>query len=109
MRLRQFYDLRFYEADYYVQDEVFRFDLDENKATIVRVFPMKDYKKLDPNNKNDIHNYGVLYVNKNNLLYKASDDVVLNYIPDVCDSITFSKEPTLIDVKPITKETIAEA
>ena len=38
-----------------------------------------------------------------------SDDVVLNYIPDVCDSITFSKEPTLIDVKPITKETIAEA
>lgn len=109
MRLRQFYDVRFYEADYYVQDEVFKFDLDENKSTIVRVFPMKDYKKLDSDNKKDIHNYGVLYVNKNNLLYKASDDVVLNYIPDVCDSITFSKEPTLIDVKPITKETIAEA
>ena len=31
MRLRQFYDVRFYEADYYVQNQVFRFDLDENK------------------------------------------------------------------------------
>ena len=70
MRLRQFYDVRFYEAEYYVQDQVFKFELDENKTDIVRVFPMKDYKKIDSQNKKDIHNYGVLYVNKNNELYK---------------------------------------
>ena len=102
MKLRQFYDVRFYEAEYYVQDQVFKFELDENKSDIVRVFPMKDY--------------GVLYVNKNNELYKASEDVVFKYIPDICDRVTFSKEPITIDVKPITyedlydnEETIAEA
>lgn len=110
MRLRQFYDVRFYEAEYYVQDQVFKFELDENKADIVRVFPMKDYKKIDSQNKKDIHNYGVLYVNKNIELYKANEDVVFKYIPDICDSVTFSKEPITIDVKPITyEETIAEA
>lgn len=116
MRLRQFYDIRFYQADYYVQEQVFRFDLDENKTDIVRVFPMKDYKKIDPNNKKDIHNYGVLYVNKNNKLYKANEDVAFKYIPDICDRVAFSKEPITIDVKPITydelydnEETIAEA
>ena len=110
MRLRQFYDVRFYQADYYVQDQVFRFDLDENKSTIVRVFPMKDYKKIDPDNKKDIHDYGVLYVNKNNELYKMNEDVVFKYIPDIYDSVTFTKEePISIDVKPINNETIAEA
>ena len=116
IRLRQFYDVRFYEAEYYVQDQVFRFDLDENKSDIVRVFPMEDYKKIDSQNKKDIHTYGVLYVNKNNELYKANEDVVFNYIPDICDSVTFSREPITIDVKPITyeelyntEETISEA
>lgn len=115
MRLRQFYDVRFYDAEYYVQDQVFKFELDENKSNIVRVFPMKDYKKIDSENKKDIHTYGVLYVNKNNELYKASEDVVFKYIPDICDSVTFSREPITIDVKPITydelydnEETIVE-
>ena len=115
MRLRQFYDVRFYEADYYVQDQVFRFDLDENKSTIIRVFPMKDYKKIDSNNKKEIHTYGVLYINKNNELYKMDGDTVFKYIPSECNAVTFSKEPIPIDVKPTnyeevynTKETIPE-
>ena len=90
--------------------------IDKNKSDIVRVFPMEDYKKTDSQNKKDIHNYGVLYVNKNNELYKASEDVVFKYIPDICDSVTFSREPITIDVKPITydelydnEETIVEA
>lgn len=116
MRLKQFYDVRFYEAEYYVQEQVFKFELDENKSNIIRVFPMKDYKKIDSENKKDIHTYGVLYVNKNNELYKASEDVVFKYMPNVCDSVTFSREPITIDIKPITydelydnEETIAEA
>ena len=116
MRLRQFYDVRFYEAEYYVQEQVFKFELDKNKSNIIRVFPMKDYKKIDSENKKDIHTYGVLYINKKNELYKASEDVVFKYIPDICDSVTFSRETITIDVKPITydelynnEETIAEA
>lgn len=116
MRLRQFYDVRFYEAEYYVQEQVFKFELNENKSNIVRVFPMKDYKRIDSENKKDIHTYGVLYANKNNELYKANEDVVFKYIPDICDSVTFSREPITIDVKPITynelynnEETIVEA
>ena len=77
---------------------------------------MKDYKKIDSENKKDIHTYGVLYINKKNELYKASEDVVFKYIPDICDSVTFSRETITIDVKPITydelynnEETIAEA
>ena len=115
MRLRQFYDVRFYEADYYVQDQVFRFNLDENKSTIIRVFPMKDYKKIDSNNKKEIHTYGVLYINKDNELYKIDDDNVFKYIPNECNAVTFSKEPIPIDVKPANykelyniKETITE-
>ena len=41
---------------------------------------------------------------------------VFKYIPDICDSVTFSREPITIDVKPITydelydnEETIVEA
>ena len=41
---------------------------------------------------------------KKNELYKASEDVVFKYIPDICDRVTFSKEPITIDVKPITYE-----
>ena len=115
MRLRQFYDVRFYEADYYVQDQVFQFNLDENKSTIIRVFPMKDYKKIDSNNKKEIHTYGVLYINKNNELYKMDGDTVFKYIPSECNAVTFSKESIPIDVKPTnykevynTKETIPE-
>ena len=63
---------------------------------------MKDYKKIDSENKKNIHTYGVLYVNKNNELYKANEDVVFKHIPDICDSVTFSREPITIDVKPIT-------
>lgn len=51
MRLRQFYDVKFYEADYFTEDQVFNFDIDEDNTIIVRVFPMKNYKKIDPNNK----------------------------------------------------------
>ena len=100
LRLRQFYDVKFYEACYFTEDQVFSFDIDEDNSTIVRVFPMEDYKKIDPNNEKEIHNYGVLYISKNNNFYKASDEFVFDYIPEKCEALIFSKEPIPIEVKP---------
>ena len=47
MRLRQYYDVRYMEATYYVKDQVFYFDFAEDNSAIVRVFPLEDYYKLD--------------------------------------------------------------
>lgn len=91
LRLRQFYDVKFYEASYFTEDQVFNFEIDEDNSTIVRVFPMEDYKKIDPNNEKEIHNYGVLYISKNNNFYKASDEFVFDYIPEKCEALVFSK------------------
>ena len=106
LRLRQFYDVKFYEACYFTEDQVFSFDIDENNSTIVRVFPMEDYKKIDPNNEKEIHNYGVLYISKNNNFYKASDEFVFDYIPEKCEALIFSKEPIPIEVKPTNYNTL---
>ena len=51
-------------------------------------------------NEKEIHNYGVLYISKNNSFYKASDEFVFDYIPEKCESLVFSKEPIPIEVKP---------
>ena len=106
LRLRQFYDVKFYEACYFTEDQVFSFDIDEDNSTIVRVFPMEDYKKIDPNNEKEIHNYGVLYISKNNNFYKASDEFVFDYIPEKCEALIFSKEPIPIEVKPTNYNTL---
>ena len=51
MRLRQYYDVGYTEATYYVDKQVFYFNFKEDNSAIVRVFPLKDYFKLDPENK----------------------------------------------------------
>ena len=51
MRLKQYYDVGYAEATYYVQSQVFYFNFIEDNRAIVRVFPLKDYYKLDPDNK----------------------------------------------------------
>ncbi len=47
MRLRQFYDVGYYEVTYSVKDKVFYFNFLEDNKTIVRVFPLEDYRKID--------------------------------------------------------------
>ena len=106
MRLRQFYDVKFYEADYFTEDQVFNFDIDEDNTIIVRVFPMKNYKKIDPNNKKEIHNYGVLYLNKNNLWYKIDEETAFDYIPNHTDTTLITNEAIPIEVKPSNYNTL---
>lgn len=116
LRLKQFYDVGYYEGTYNVQDQVFQFDYLNDNQTIIRVFPLEDYNKIDPNQKLENHNFGMLYIKDKNVFYQIDEENAFKYIPDICDKVTFSKEPITIDVKPITyeelydnEETIAEA
>ena len=51
MRLRQYYDVGFEEAIYYVEDRVFYFDFMRDDRAIIRVFPLEDYCRIDPDIK----------------------------------------------------------
>ena len=102
MRLRQFYDVGYYEATYTVKDKVFYFDFIEDKKTIVRVFPLEDYRKIDPDEKMETYNLGVLYVKEDNGTLLENEDEVFKYIPAECDSnVVYSKESILVESKPV--------
>ena len=102
MRLRQFYDVGYYEATYTVKDKVFYFDFIEDKKTIVRVFPLEDYRKIDPDEKMETYNLGVLYVKEDNGTLLENEDDVFKYIPAECDSnVVYSKESIIVESKPV--------
>ena len=102
MRLRQFYDVGYYEATYSVKDKVFYFNFLEDKKIIVRVFPLEDYRKIDPDEKMDTYNLGVLYVKEDNGTLLENEDDVFKLIPAECDSnVVYSKEPILVESKPV--------
>ena len=62
MRLRQYYDVGFEEATYYVEDRIFYFNFIHDDRAIVRVFPMEDYAKIDPDIKMKEYKYGIIYI-----------------------------------------------
>ena len=104
MRLRQYYDVHYTEATYYVQDQVFYFNFKKDNSAIVRVFPLKDYYKLDPNNKMETYEFGILYINEDDEFQMQEIDTAFDYIPDEGnDSVIYTKEPTPISVgvKPV--------
>lgn len=104
MRLRQYYDVHYTESTYYVQDQVFYFNFKEDNSAIVRVFPLKDYYKLDPDNKMETYEFGIIYINEEDKFQMQEVDTAFDYIPDETnDSVIYTKEPTPIpiDVKPI--------
>ena len=102
MRLRQFYDVGYYEATYNVKNQVFYFNFIEDNKTLVRVFPLEDYRKIDPNMKMDTYNLGVLYVKEDNGTLLEHVDDVFKYIPAECESnVVYSKEPIYVESKPV--------
>ena len=102
MRLRQFYDVGYYEATYSVKDKVFYFNFLEDKKTIVRVFPLEDYRNIDPDEKMDTYNLGVLYVKEDNGTLLENEDDVFKLIPAECDgNVVYSKEPIFVESKPV--------
>ena len=102
MRLRQFYDVGYYEATYNVKNQVFYFNFIEDNKTLVRVFPLEDYRKIDHNMKMDTYNLGVLYVKEDKGTLLEHVDDVFKYIPAECESnVVYSKEPIYVESKPV--------
>ena len=104
MRLRQYYDVHYTEATYYVDKQVFYFNFAEDNSAIVRVFPLKDYYKLDPEGKMETYEFGILYINEEDKFQMKEIDSAFDYIPDESnDSVIYTKEPTPISVgvKPV--------
>ena len=99
MRLRQYYDVRYMEATYYVKDQVFYFYFSEYNSAIVRVFPLEDYYKLDPDNKMETYQFGILYIDEEDRFEMQDIDTAFDYIPDESnDSVIYMKDPTPISI-----------
>lgn len=105
MRLQQYYDVLYTEAIYYSQKQMFYFDFSDNKA-IVRVFPLEDYYKLDPDNKMEEYRFGIIYTDGDDE-FRAEDieniEPYFNAIPDDSETTVVYKkdEPVEIVVKPV--------
>ena len=104
MRLQQYYDVHFTEATYYLQKQMFYFNFAEDNSAIIRVFPLEDYYKLDPNNKMEEYRFGILYINEEDKFEMQDIDTAFDYIPDESnDSVIYMKNPVPISVgvKPV--------
>ena len=108
MRLQQYYDVHYTEATYYLQKQMFYFNFVKDNSAIVRVFPLKDYYKLDPDNKMEEYRFGILYINGDDYdNFKITDaeniEPYFNAIPDDTETTLFYKkdEPRKIIVKPV--------
>ena len=104
MRLRQYYDVGYTEATYYVDKQMFYFNFAEDNSAIVRVFPLEDYYKLDPNNKMATYEFGIIYIREEDKFQMQEIDTAFDYIPDESnDSVIYTKDDTHISVgvKPV--------
>lgn len=111
MRLRQYYDVGFEEATYYVEDRIFYFNFIHDDRAIVRVFPMEDYAKIDPDIKMREYKYGIIYIRGKDDFQMQDINTAFNYIPDESnDCVIYTKEPIPIEigVKPVKKELLYE-
>ena len=107
MRLRQYYDVGFEEATYYVEDRIFYFNFIHDDRAIVRVFPMKDYAKIDPDIKMKEYKYGIIYIRSKDEFQMQDINTAFDYIPDETnDCVIYTKEPVPIEIgiKPVKKE-----
>ena len=102
MRLRQFYDVGYYEATYNVKNQVFHFAYTEDNEVIVRVFPLEDYRNIDPDMKLEQYKMGVIYIKEDDGTLLENKDDVFKYIPAECDgNVVYSKEPIFVESKPV--------
>ena len=104
MRLRQYYDVGYTEATYYLDKQMFYFNFVEDNSAIVRVFPLKDYYKLDPDCKMKTYEFGIIYIREEDKFQMQEIDSAFNYIPDETNtSVIYSKDttPISVGVKPV--------
>ena len=104
MRLRQYYDVGYTEATYYLDKQMFYFNFVEDNSAIVRVFPLKDYYKLDPDCKMKTYEFGIIYIREEDKFQMQEIDTAFDYIPDETNtSVIYSKDttPISVGVKPV--------
>ncbi len=104
MRLKQYYDVSYTEATYYVDKQVFYLNFVEDNCAIVRVFPLKDYYKLDSENKMKTYEFGIIYIREEDKFQMQEIDSAFDYIPDESNnSVIYTKDttPIPIGVKPV--------
>lgn len=104
MRLRQYYDVGYTEATYYLDKQMFYFNFIEDNSAIVRVFPLKDYYKLDPDCKMKTYEFGIIYIREEDKFQMQEIDTAFDYIPDETNtSVIYSKDttPISVGVKPV--------
>lgn len=104
MRLRQYYDVGYTEATYYVDKQMFYFNFAEDNSAIVRVFPLQDYYKLDPEGKMPTYEFGIIYIREEDKFQMQEIDTAFDYIPNESnDSVIYTKEstPISVGVKPV--------
>ncbi|MBO6243071.1 MAG: recombinase family protein [Clostridia bacterium] len=104
MRLRQYYDVVYTEATYYLDKQVFYFNFMKDNSAIVRVFPLKDYYKLDPDSKMKTYEFGIIYIREEDKFKLKEIDSAFDYIPDESNKTeiyTKEQEPISIGLKPV--------
>lgn len=109
MRLRQYYDVGFEEAIYYVEDRVFYFDFMRDDRAIIRVFPLEDYCRIDPDIKLKEQRYGIIYIRGKDEFQMQDINSAFDYIPDESNtSVIYMKDPVPIEigVKPVNMEAL---
>ncbi len=108
MRLKNFYNVSYTEATYYVKNQVFFFNFVEDNSAIVRVFPLEDYYKKDPNVKMEEYKFGIIYITEDNIVVtkdKDELDKLFNYIPTDTSYMPF-RELKDVPSKPVRMELI---
>jgi site-specific DNA recombinase len=83
--LRQYYNVGYFEATYYYDNHVMFFNDYENR-TIVRIFPLEDYKKMDNLEKIQL---GVIYINKDEKSLIDNEEDLFNSIPERTNCRTY--------------------
>ena len=104
IRLRQYYDVGYTEATYYLDKQMFYFNFVEDNNAIVRVFPLKDYYKIDPDCKMKTYEFGIIYIREEDKFQMQEIDSAFDYIPDETNtSVIYSKDttPISVGVKPV--------
>ena len=99
MRLRQYYDVGYTEATYYVDKQVFYFNFKEDNSAIIRVFPLKDYYKLDPDNKMKTYEFGIIYIREEDKFQMQEIDSAFDCIPNESNhSVIYTKDTAPIPI-----------
>ena len=84
-RLREFYNVGYFEATYYYNNKVMFFNGYEERR-IVRIFPLEDYRKMD---KIEQLKLGVIYVKDGDKSILEDEENVFEYIPPVVNSTEY--------------------